>query len=195
MGLLFFSWPLAALSLFSSTLYTHTNTQTHTKINTYFQQRIMGYKRKQFDGHEVMLKLADPTLTNRDRYALQVTCTYCQSPELKIYQQFHYCPAIPGSKTKILINSFRCQWLLYPHDVYDLLPAADQDAILASGDFETEDAAAVIRRSFLPQVIKDQVPEKLELGLVFYARDDNITTRQRKFPSDYYQTRSITFFG
>ncbi|KAG0022956.1 hypothetical protein BGZ82_010868, partial [Podila clonocystis] len=138
----------------------------------------MGYKLRQFDGHEVMLKLADPTLANRDRYALQLTCRFCPGSELKTYQQFHYCPSIPGSKTKILANTFPCQWLLYPHDVYDLLPAVDQDTILASGDFETEDAAAVIRRSFLPQVIKDQVPEKLELGLVFYARDENITTRQ-----------------
>ncbi|KAG0033907.1 hypothetical protein BGZ81_006928 [Podila clonocystis] len=138
----------------------------------------MGYKLRQFDGHEVMLKLADPTFANRDRYALQLTCRFCSGIELKIYQQFHYCPSIPGSKTKILADTFPCQWLLYPHDVYDLLPAADQDTILASGDFETEDAAAVIRRSFLPQVIKDQLPEKLELGLVFYARDENIATRQ-----------------
>ncbi|KAF9371780.1 hypothetical protein CPC16_002852 [Podila verticillata] len=170
----------------------------------------MTFQRHLFNPREAMLKLADPTFQKRTLYCALISCSTCNTRELKIYRQFHYCNSLGPKnkiKKKVLVGNFDSKWLLYPHEVYDQVSKAEQDAIKKCGDFEFEDAAAVIRRSPLPQEIKDQMPEDpaFSLGLVFYASTTatDITTRQHwkytmamdRFLAHFNQAKFSAEFG
>ncbi|KAG0086868.1 hypothetical protein BGZ93_011285 [Podila epicladia] len=148
----------------------------------YHKQRdIVGERnRTPFNFMQVMITLARPTsLASNDSYLL-LQCQDCGICELKSGQSLHICAADPTGKKKIqnaLKNSpFNYRYLYYPHDVYDNLAQEHRSTIQARGVFSEEDAATIIRRSTLPQVIKDQVPDELTLGKVFYLKDSTASS-------------------
>ncbi|KAF9323137.1 hypothetical protein BG006_001733, partial [Podila minutissima] len=142
------------------------------------QQDAVGEQnRRPFNFMQAMIDLARPASNNK---YLQLQCQDCGISELKSTQSVHICVADPTGKKKIQNalknNPFNYRHLNYPHDVYDNLAHEHRSTIQARGVFSEEDAASIIRRSTLPQVIKNQVPVGTTLGKVFYLKDSTVSS-------------------